>query len=140
VNEVRAERVEIVEIEALEQRQLLEQNRALAPRAAFRDSVAAIIEGERRFDGSFPAREIVAGQQSAMTAPGDVKHLFVPAEPVDRLGDKAAIPGIAGALDLAFARTIPGLAQDAAVGRGERWVAEQPPGLRRLAMREINRG
>ena len=36
-----------------------------------------------------------------MAAARDVEHLLAAAEPVDRLGDKAAIPGVAGAVDLA---------------------------------------
>ena len=77
-----------------------------------------------------------------MAAAGGVEHLLRAAEAVDRLGDKAAIPGVAGALDapLAVAAAGIGLGQHAAVGRGQRRVAEQPPGGRRIAARQIDGG
>ena len=74
-----------------------------------------------------------------MTPPGGVEHLLVPAEALDGLGDKAAIPGSAGALDLAFARAAAGFGKDAAIGCGERRVAEQPPRLRRRPMGQVDR-
>ena len=43
MDKIRPERVEIVEIEALEQRQLLQQNRPLAPRPALGHGVAVIV-------------------------------------------------------------------------------------------------
>ena len=139
MDKIRPERVEAVEIETLQQRQLLQQHRPLAPRAALGDRVAAIVEGDRRLDRRLPARHVVAGQQPAMAAAGDVEHFFAPAETVDRLGDKAAVPRVAGALDLAVAPAVAGLGEDAPVGRGERRVAEQPARLRRHAVRQIDR-
>ncbi len=131
MDEIRAERVEAVEIEALQQRQLLQQHRPLAPRTGLGQCVAAVVEGQRRFDGRLPARQVVAGQQPAMTAAGGVEHLLAPAETVDSLGDKAAIPRPAGALDLPLATAVAGLGENPAIGRGERPVAKQPSRLGR---------
>ncbi len=83
-----------------------------------------IIEGERRFDRSLPARHVVAGQQPVMAASGGVEHFLAPAKTIDRLGDKAAIPRLASALDLTLAAAIGGFGKDAAVDRGESWIVE----------------
>src|SRR5439155_9364139 len=116
MDKVRTEWIEIVEIEALKQRQLLQEHRTLAPWPALCDRVAAIVEGQRRLDRGLPARQIVAGQQPAMAPPRRIHHLLNPAETVDRVGDKTAIPGRAGALDLALTRAVAGFRQHAAVG------------------------
>src|SRR5262249_15664994 len=108
MNEIRTERVEIVEVESFEQRQLLEQNRSLAPRTSLGHGVAVIVEGERRFDRGLPARHIGSCQQPAVAAAGGVEHLLTTAETVDRLGDKTAVPRLAGTLDLSVAATIGG--------------------------------
>src|SRR5205085_10930047 len=92
VEEIGPEWVEVVEIEALKQCQLLQQNGPLAPWPAFRDGIALIAEGERRLDRSLPARQVVAGEQPAMTAARGVEHLLAPANAVDRPGDKPAGP------------------------------------------------
>src|SRR6516164_10331592 len=42
------ERIEIVEVEPLQQRQLLQEHRPLAPRPALGYGIAAVVEGERR--------------------------------------------------------------------------------------------
>ena len=127
VDEIRAGRIEAVEIEAFEQRQLLQQHRALAPDAGLAHRVAAIVVTERRLDLRLPARHVGAGQHAAMALAGDVHDILRAAERVDRLGDKALRPRLAGALDLpdAVAARAFGLAQDAGVGFGERGVAKQ---------------
>ncbi len=68
MDEIRSDRVETVEIEALQQGQLLQQHRALAPRAALQDCIAAVIVRQRRFDRRLPARHIIRGQKAAMAA------------------------------------------------------------------------
>src|SRR4029079_19611800 len=99
MDEIGADRIETVEVEALQQGELLQENRALAPRAAFDDGVAAVVIGQRRLDRRVPAGYVVGGQEAAMMPAGGVEHLLCAAEPVDRLGDKAAIPGVASPLD-----------------------------------------
>src|ERR1044071_4453982 len=56
MDEIGADRVEAVEIEALQQGELLQENRALAPRAAFDDGVTAVVIGQRGLDRRLPAR------------------------------------------------------------------------------------
>ena len=142
MDEVGPDRIEAVEVEPLQQRKLLQEDRSLAPRAALDHGMAPIIIGQGRFDRGLPAGHVVGGQEPAMVAPRGVEHLFGAAEAVDRLGDKAAIPGVAGAIDmaLAIAATRLRLGKHAAVGRRQRRVAEQPPGNRRIAARQIDRG
>src|SRR5690348_10104567 len=74
-----------------------------------------------------------------MTPPGGVEHLLAPAETVDRLGDKAAVPRPAGALDLSVAPAIACFGKDTAIGRREGPIAEQPPRGRRPPVREVDR-
>src|SRR6202035_3243408 len=124
MDKIGPERVEIVEIKALKQRQLLQQNGPLAPWPALGHGVAVIIEGERSFDRDLPARHVVAGQQPAMAASGGVEHLLAPAKAIDRLGDKAAVPRLASALDLTLAAAIGGFGEDAAIDCGESGIAE----------------
>src|SRR3984893_10145852 len=69
-----------------------------------------------------------------------IHDLFDPAETVDRLRDKAAIPGGAGALDLALASTIARFGQHAAIGRRDRGVAEEPPRHWGRPARQVDRG
>ena len=141
MDEIRAGWVERVEVETLQQRQLLQQHRTLAPRAALDDRVAVIIVGQRRLDRRLPARHVVGGQQPAMPPARGVEHLLGAAEAFDRLGDKAAIPGVAGAVDQLFAgpATRFGLGENPAIGGREGGVAEQPAGDRRVAARQVDR-
>src|SRR6516225_4965686 len=99
-----------------------------------------IVKGNGCLDWGLPTRKIVAGQQPAMAPPRRIQHALVPAETVDGLGDKAAIPGGAGALDLVLARPAAGFCQDAAVSRRKCRIAEQPPRLWRHAARQVDRG
>src|SRR5262249_27498685 len=62
MDKIRSERIEIVEIEPLQQRQLLQEYRALAPWPALGQGVPMIIKGERCLDRRLPARKIVASQ------------------------------------------------------------------------------
>ena len=54
--------IEPVELEALQQRELLQHHRALAPDAGLADGVAAVVVGQRRFDGRLPARHVVGAR------------------------------------------------------------------------------
>ncbi len=85
MDEVRARRIETVEIVSLEQRELLHHHRALAPDAGLAHRVAAVIVGERRLHLRLPARHVVAGEHAAMRRAAGVHHLLRAAETVDRL-------------------------------------------------------
>ncbi len=129
MDELGARGIGAVEIEALEQRQLLEHHRALRPRARLADGIGAVVVGERRLDMGLPARHVLAGEHAAMGFAAGVHYGLGAAEAVDRLGDKALRPGLARRLDLldAIAARALGLAQHARVGIGQRLVREQVP-------------
>ena len=140
VHEVRAERVHRREIEVLEQRELLEEDRALAPGPAFEHRVAVIVERDRVFDARLPAGEVVGREEAAMALARGVEHFVEAEEPVDRLGDEAAVPGVAGGVDPGLARVALGFGADPGIGRGERGVGEQAAGRRHRAVRQVDRG
>ncbi len=100
VDEIRPGRIEAVEVEALEERELLQGRQPLLPGTAFQHRVAAVIVADRRLDRRLPARHVVGGEHAAMRAARGVHHLLRAAEAVDRLGDEALRPGLARALDL----------------------------------------
>ena len=111
---------EPVEIEALEDRQLLQHHRPLRPGPRLQHGIAAVVERQRRLDGRQPGRHVLRRQHALVAAARDVHHLLRAAEPVDRLGDEALAPGLARALDLGLAAAAAGLGllQDALVGLG----------------------
>ena len=113
-----AGRIGAVEVEALEQRELLQDDRALRPRARLAHRVAAVVVGERRLDGGLPLGHVLAAQQAFVALARDVQQLFVGVEAVDRLGDEALAPRLARALDLGLAAAAAGLGflDDAQVG------------------------
>ena len=92
------------EVEPAQQRELLQEHRSLAPGAAFQHRVAVVVVGNGVFDRRRPAREIVGGEQAAMAAAGHVQHIRATEEAVHRLGDEAAIPGVARRIDARLAR------------------------------------
>ena len=61
MDEIGPGRVDPVELEALEDRELLQHHRTLAPGPGLADRVAAIVVGERRLDGRLPIRHVGAG-------------------------------------------------------------------------------
>ena len=126
VHEIRAHRIGAIEIEALEQRQLLQHHRPLRPRAGLADGVAAVVVGERRLDMGVPARHVVAREHAVMRLAAGVHHRLRAAEAVDRLGDEALRPGLARRFDLRDAVAAGGLrrAQQARIGFGQRLVGE----------------
>ena len=67
-----------------------------------------------------PARHVVGGQESDMAPPASIHLRRARREAVDRLGDKAAIEGVASRLDLplAIAAGRLRLGEDALVGIG----------------------
>ena len=115
---------------SLQQRQLLQHHRALAPDAGLADGVAAIVVGRRRFHGRLPARHVVGGEHAAMRRAADIHHFLGAAELVDRFGHKTLRPRLSRALDLgdAVAARALGFVQDAGVGFRERLVGEDRAG------------
>ena len=119
-------RVESVEIEAFEQRQLLQHHRTLSPRSGLAHGVAAIVVSQRRFDGRRPARHVVAGKHTAMPRTAGVHDLLGAAETVDGVGDEALRPGFARPLNLsnAIATAAFGFLEDAQIRFRKRLVDE----------------
>ncbi len=140
VDEVRAARIEAVEIETLGERELLQGHQPLRPRARLEHGVAAVVVGDRRLDGRLPFRHVVAGQHAAMAPAGGVHDVLRAAELVDRFRDEALAPRLARALDLGLAvAAVLRLAQDALVGVGDLRIGEMRAGLRHLAAGQIHR-
>ena len=125
----------------LEQRELLQHHRPLRPRPRLAHGVAAVLVGQRLLDGGLPVRHVLAGQHAAVAPSAGVHDLLGAAERVDRLGDEALRPHLAGALDLLLAASrARGLAQHPRVGFGYGGIGEQRAGLRHLAVAQIDRG
>ena len=95
------------EVEAGQQRELLEHHRALPPRAGLADGVAVVVERDRRLERRLPARHVVAAQQPVLGRE----------EAVDRLRDPAAVEGVAGGVDARLARVSPGARQPPVASR-----------------------
>jgi len=84
MDEVRPDHVEAVQIEALEQRELLQRHRALAPRR-LADGVAAVVIRQRHFEPRLPLRHVLPGQHALVRRAAGVHHRLGAAELVDRL-------------------------------------------------------
>src|SRR5262249_28250729 len=126
VDELRATRSGIVEVETVEQRQLLQENWALAPWTGFADSKAAESETDRVLHAGPPARHVRTGQQASVRPPGDVHDLVAARERVDRLGHEPLVPRSPRRFDL----SVPirtgrlGLGQNPGVRVGQSSVGE----------------
>src|SRR5262249_37886423 len=83
-----------LEVEAVEERELLQEDRCLAPRSRFTDGRAAELVRDRALDRRRIRREVVARQEAAVPL----------ARPVEGVGDDPAVPDVASALDLVLAR------------------------------------
>src|SRR4051794_6948740 len=127
--EIRAIWVHAVQVEALEQRKLLEEDGTLAPRAGLADRVIAVVIGQRLLVSRFPARHVLASQKTAMSPAGHVHDLVGAAEPVDRFGDEAAVEQVARLVDPGLSGSTLGLADDPAVCGCKLGVAKQGPRL-----------
>ena len=113
-------RRELGEIEAVEERELLQPHRPGRPRQRLADRQPAVLELGDRLERRAPARHVLAGEEPA----------FGGGEPVDLLGDEALVVRAAGLLDLLLARASARLLDDPAIGRRERRVAEERADLR----------
>jgi hypothetical protein len=102
------------QIEAGEQRELLQHGWPLTPRPRLADGRAAVVDGHRRLERRAPGREVVAGEQAAVRR----------TEAVDRLRDEASVEELSRALDLGLARAAGRVGDDPAVGGAERRVPE----------------
>ena len=142
MNELRVGRRHAVEVEALEQRQHLQQHRALRPGMRLQHPVGAVVEVHRLLHGRQPGRHVLRRQHASVAPPADIHHLVAAAEPVDGLGDEALAPGAPRPLDLGLAPAAAGLRlfQDALVGLGVPPVREEGAGDRHLAVAQIDLG
>ena len=133
---------ELVEVEALEQRQHLQQHWALRPGMGLHHAIVAVVEVDRLLDGRQPFRHVMGREHTLVPPAADVHHLSCAAERIDRLGDEALAPGAPRPLDLRLAPAAAGLGllQDALVGLGVPHVGEERVGRRHLAAGQIDGG
>ena len=121
------------EVEALEQAQLLQEDRRLAPRPGLQHRDAVVVDGERRLvtgRASRADRPRRAGRQCR--SPELSIHRAL-GERDERLGDEAAVPRVVRGVDLpvAIARAGLGLVEHPPIRRSERRVsARASPGSR----------
>ena len=124
---------QVLDTEAIQQPELLEEDWSLAPGTGLADRETAEFRRHRRLDAGPPARQVVGRQQAAMRAPGDVHDLGAGRVAGDGLGDEALVEGTPRGLDLPLAPrpSLLGLGEDAPVHRSERPVGEAAARRRR---------
>ena len=139
MDEIGPGHVEAVEIEAGEQRQLLQHHRALAP-GRLANGIAAVFVAQRFADARLPARHVRAGEHAAMRRAAGVHQRLRAAEAVDRFGDETLRPDFARAFDLglSIAAGAFGFTQNAGISRGEGLVGEERSGFRDFAAGKID--
>ena len=124
------------EVEALEQPELLEEDRRLAPRAGLEDLVAVVVDGERLLPGRGPAAQVLLREQARVALAAAVEPLAL-LEADDLLRDEAAVPAVVRRLELCVpvrGRRL-SLREDAVVRLGENAVPVQRP---RLGSRQVD--
>ena len=126
VDEVRGARAHGRQVEAVEQRELLQEHRALPPRPGLAHGQPAELVGQRLLEPRVPAGQVGVGQQPAVRPAGHVHDLGGGEVDRDGLGHEALVVGPPGRLDLLVAVLAGrfGLVQDALVGGGQRGVGE----------------
>ena len=130
VQVVRAARRQAAQAEPVQQCQLLQEHRALPPRAGLAHGQAHEVEAGRLFHAGLPAGQVGPAEQRPVRLAGQVHHLGPGQVAVDGLGHEALVVGPAGGVDL----LVPvrpgrlGLVQDPLVRRGQRRVGEPGPG------------
>ncbi len=144
VDECRARRTHRAEIEILEERDRLQEDRPLPPGPDLVHAEAMVVVCERRVVARAPVRHVVRIDHAAVAQSALVHHLRAADKPVDRLGDEALVEGLAGGLDLAFAAADPCLPPRAGCASRFRRAADcgragAPSGLRRPAGRPRRR-
>ena len=128
---LRARLLQATEVEALEQPELLEEDRRLAPRAGLEDLVAVVVDGERLLPGRRPVAQVVLAEQTGVALAGAVEPLaFLEAD--DLLRDEAAVPAHLRRVELRVpvSRGRFGLHEDAPEGLGQGSVPVQGARLR----------
>ena len=117
-----------LQVEPVEQAELLEQHRALAPRAGLAHRPAAVLDRHRRLHRGPPAGQVVAVQQPLVAPAAHVHDLGGGQVAGDRLGHEPLVEGGQGGLDLAVPVRAGrlGLLQQPPPGRGQGRVAQPP--------------
>ncbi len=113
-----------LEIEALEQAELLQEDGSLAPGAGLQHRQSLVVDPERLLVRRRPVAQVLCGEQTRVTLAGAVQPLLL-LEAHDRVRDEAAIPAVECRVDIPVR-----LVQDPAVGRGELRIAVQRPRFR----------
>src|SRR5262249_33741230 len=98
---------EFRDVEALEERELLETDGARTPGTRLADREPAVLVGADRLDRRLPLREVLACEQAALGR----------TEAVDLVGDEPLVEEPASTLDLLLARPAAALLRDPSVGR-----------------------
>ena len=106
---------EPAEIEALQERELLQGDGPDGPGQRLAHRQAAVLERRDRLERRAPGGHVGSGQEPALGC----------AEAVDLLRDEALVPREPRLLDLLLARPAAALLDDAAIGRSERGVPEE---------------
>ena len=142
VHVVRGARTHGRQVEAVEQRELLEEHRTLPPGLGLAHGQAADVVGQRLLEPRVPARQVGVGQQPPVRPAGHVHDLGGGHVGGDRLGDETLVVDPPGGLDLLVAIVARRfrLVQDALVGGGQRGVGEQRAWRGHMAVRQVDLG
>src|SRR6478609_2826136 len=108
------------EVESLEQPELLEEDRRLAPRARLEDLVVVVIDRERLLPGRRPVVQVLLREEARVALAAAVEPLAL-LEADDLLRNEAAVPAVVCRLELRIAICGGGLGlgEDAPVGLAE---------------------
>ena len=141
MHELRAPALHRLQIESREQRELLKEHRPLAPRRRLADSIAAVLERDRRLDGRLPRGQIVAAQYTPIAATRAVHHILALDEADNCLRHEARVERVAGSVDLTLAVRSPllCLGHEPPVGPCEGAVSKQLAGPRHVAAGNVER-
>ena len=128
------------QLEARQQRELLQEDRALAPGLRLADGQARVLQGERGLGPRLPRGEVVVAEQAAVAPPGPVQHLGDVEVAGERLGHEPLVEHPPGGLDLLVpvSRGGFGLVEDALVGGGQPRVTEPGPRRGHLPARQVH--
>jgi hypothetical protein len=137
VDELLPRRVHARDVIAFQQRQGLQQHRALAPGAGLVHRHPRIVAGNGALHLRAVAGEVIGPQHAAVAAAAGIHQFRRAVEAVHRLGHEATVEGIPRGLDLALTVGAGrlGLGQDAAIGGGDARRAEAGARARHLAAR-----
>ena len=130
------------QVEPGQQRELLQEDRPLAPGLRLADGQPGVAEGERRLGAGPPGGEVVVAEQAPVGAAGRVHDVGDVQVAGEGLGDEALVEDPPGGLDLLVpaGRGGFGLVEDALVGGGQLRVAEPAARRGHLAARQVHLG